>query len=199
MGKEALTAWVALQAVLANLFVLKQMLFFGYEVTCSDACAIGCILGLNLLQEFFGKESAVKAVWICFAAMLFTALMSQIHLLYAPSLHDTAHGAYQAILSSTPRLIAASLGTFFLVQQLDLRLFGALRKRCASAPLMVRNSLSLLLSQLLDTVLFSFLGLWGLVACLTDVICVSFFLKVLIILALAPFTALCRRLVRHAV
>ena len=36
IGKEALTVWVVLQALLANLFVMKQMSFFGFEVTCSD-------------------------------------------------------------------------------------------------------------------------------------------------------------------
>ena len=61
LGKEALTAWVALQAVLANLFVIKQMTFLGFTVTCSDVFAIGSIAGLNLVQEFFGKESARKA------------------------------------------------------------------------------------------------------------------------------------------
>ena len=57
-GRVVLVAAICLQEVLANLFVLKQVTLFGLEVTCSDAYAIGSIIGLNLLQEFYGKERA---------------------------------------------------------------------------------------------------------------------------------------------
>src|SRR5581483_7233115 len=76
LGKEALIVWIAIQGVLANLFVIKQMHFFGFNVTCSDVFAIGSILGLNLLQRHFGKEVAKKTTWISFFFMSFFALMS---------------------------------------------------------------------------------------------------------------------------
>src|SRR3972149_3921393 len=89
LGKEALIALISMEALLANLLVLKQMTFFGLTITCTDVFAIGTILGLNLLQEYFGKESASKAAWICFFLLVFFALMSQIHLFYKPSYTDT--------------------------------------------------------------------------------------------------------------
>ncbi|MBI3236884.1 MAG: hypothetical protein HYZ48_04205 [Chlamydiales bacterium] len=61
-GKAALTGWVCLQAVLANLFVLKQMVFFGFHITCSDLFAVGCTLGMNLLREYFGKAAAREGI-----------------------------------------------------------------------------------------------------------------------------------------
>ena len=54
LGKEMLVAWIGLQAVLANLFVLKQMKLFWLDVTCSDVYAVGAFLSLNLLQEYYG-------------------------------------------------------------------------------------------------------------------------------------------------
>src|ERR1700704_2652696 len=82
LGKEALIAWVAIQALIANLFVLKQITLFGLDVTASDAFAIGSLLGLNFLQEYFNREEANKATWICFFFMIFFVLVSQIHLFY---------------------------------------------------------------------------------------------------------------------
>jgi queuosine precursor transporter len=181
LGREALTAWVALQAILANLFVIKQMVLFGFNVTCSDVFAIGSIFGLNLLQEHFGQNTARRAAKICFYFMLFFALMSQVHLLYEPSLHDISHPSFVTILSPAPRLLLASLATFFLVQQIDLRFFAFLKNRFTKMPLMARNGISLTLSQFLDTVLFSFFGLFGEVANILDIIFVSFALKLLIV------------------
>ena len=71
LGPSALVAWVTVQALIANLFVLKQIHLFGMEVTASDGYAIGSLLGLNVLQEFYGKKEAKQATWICFFFMTF--------------------------------------------------------------------------------------------------------------------------------
>jgi uncharacterized integral membrane protein (TIGR00697 family) len=192
MGKSALTAWIALQAVLANLFVIKQVCLFGFEVTCSDVFAIGSMLGLNLLREYFGKDAAKKALWTCLFAMLFFAAMAQMHLFYLPSSSDAAHAAFDAILSPSPRLLVASLGVFLLVQQIDLRLFGWLKERM---PLVFRSAICAALSQFLDTLLFSIVGLWGIVAHLSDVILISFLIKVLVIALMSPLIHFSKRFV----
>jgi queuosine precursor transporter len=195
LGKEALTVWVVCQALLANLFVIKQMDFFGWNVTCSDVFIIGSVIGLNLLQEFFGQKSAKKATWICFFFMLFFTLMSQIHLAYLPSNFDTTHDAFLIILSPAPRLLIASLLVFFLVQRLDVALFAKLKARW-KAPLFVRNLISTAATQALDTALFTLLGLFGLVSNLLDIMLLSFTVKLIIILCITPFLHLCKRLIR---
>jgi uncharacterized integral membrane protein (TIGR00697 family) len=191
LGKEALTAWICLQAVLANLFVIKQISFLGFNITCSDVFAIGSILGLNLLQEYFGRQTAVRALKICLFCMIFFVTMTQFHLRYQPSLYDTAHIAYGTILSESPRLLFASITVFFFVQQVDLRLFNWLKKR--NLKLFFRNGLSLTISQLLDTSLFTFLGLFGIIDSLLDIMIISFFIKLIIIALLSPVTALSKR------
>lgn len=197
-GSLGLTVFIALQAILANLFVIKQMTLFGFDVTCSDVFAIGSLLSLNLIQEFFGADQAKKAIWISFACMMFFALMTQIHLLYIPSPADVTNDAFTQILSSTPRIIFASIGVFFVVQQVDVRLFSFLQKWFKGGKLPLRLALSLLISQTIDTVLFSFFGLYGIVASLYDIILVSMLIKVIAIGASTPFTAFIRRWRLHA-
>jgi uncharacterized integral membrane protein (TIGR00697 family) len=172
MGKNALVALIALQGVLANLFVIKQMSLFGFSVTCSDVFSIGGILGLNLLQEYHGKDSAQSAVKVSLICLIFFACMSQFHLLYTPLGDDP----FISIFASTPRIVVASIGVFYLVQKIDVGLFGWMKGN-----LVVRLGLSLLITQLLDTVLFSFLGLYGLVESVFDIIVVSYLVKCLII------------------
>lgn len=193
LGKGALITAVTVQALIANLFVLKQMTFLGFEVTCSDAFAVGSILSLNLLREYFGKPQATKAISICFFFMIFFVAVSQVQLLFVPSPYDTAQLAYAKLLAPAPRLLLASLAVFFVVQHFDVRCFGWISRVLPRSPFPLRSSISLTISQLIDTILFSFLGLYGIVGSVTDVILVSFFLKVCVIFTLGPLMGLMRR------
>jgi uncharacterized integral membrane protein (TIGR00697 family) len=194
-GKTALTAWICLQAVLANLFVLKQVQLFGAYVTCSDVFAVGTIFGLNLLREYKGKEAAKQALMCCFFAMGFFMVMSQFHLWYAPSLYDTTQQAYETLLSPSPRLLLASLFTFFIVQQLDLRLFHLLKEKLPQTAFTWRNAFCTILSQGLDTLLFSILGLAGLVEHLSHIIVVSFLIKMVVIALMSPLIHFSKRFI----
>lgn len=186
LGKSALTAWVAVQAMIANLFVLKQVTLFGFDVTASDAFAIGSLLGLNFLQEYFSQEDAKKATWICFFFMFFFAVVSQLHLHYIPNQYDTTQHSFVEILSPAPRLLFASMTVFFLVQQIDIRFFSFLKQRCASLSFPIRAAIALVVSQFLDTFLFSFLGLYGIVVSVFDIIIVSFAIKLMVIFCITP-------------
>lgn len=192
LGKAALTAWIAIQALIANLFVLKQISLFGFHVTASDAFAIGSLLGLNFLQEFFDKKEAQKATWICFFFMLFFVLVSQLHLLYSPSPYDTSQVAFRTILSPSPRLLLASMAVFFVVQQIDILFFAFLKNALPHVNFAFRTALALIVSQFLDTVLFSFAGMYGIVASITDVILVSFTIKLIVIFCFTSFMRLAK-------
>lgn len=192
-GRHALVALIVLQAVFANLFVVKQMSLFGFSVTCSDVFAIGGILGLNLLQEHYGREEANRAVKASFLGLIFFMAMSQMHLWYAPLPLDGTQRAFEQIFSSTVRITCASIGVYFFVQKIDVWLFSGLKKFFEGRYFPVRVGISLVLTQLLDTVLFSFLGLYGLVASILDVILVSFFVKSLIIFSSSFLVAFSKR------
>ncbi len=188
-GRDGLICWVVVQPILANLFVLKQITLFSYSVTCSDMYAVGAMLGLNLLQERYGKEAATKAARLCFYSLIVYLAMSLMHLAYIPNSDDLTQDAYSAILVPTPRLVAASVATFFIVQSLDIRIFSYLKKRFAHLSFLQRNCYSLTVSQFLDTMLFTLLGLWGLVASPLDVFFVSLAIKLSLALCLALFSS----------
>ena len=188
LGKSSLIALIALQGILANLFVIKQMTLFGFSVTCSDVFSVGCILALNLLQEYYGRESAQLASKISLISLVFFACMSQFHLLYSPIGSDP----FIPIFASTPRIILASVAVFGLVQQLDVRLFAFLKGRFA-----LRMATSLLVSQFLDTLLFSFFGLYGLVDSVFDIVVVSYLVKCAIIGTSSMLVAFSKRWVKY--
>ncbi len=195
-GKAGLITLIALESVVANLFVVKQVVLFGLHVTCSDVFIIGSLLSLNLLQEFYDREAAQKATKVSFFAMFFFMIMAKVHLLYLPSEFDASQGAFLGILTHTPRLVIASMLVYFLAQQLDVRLFCWLKHRFGGWPLALRTGISLVISQTFDTVLFSFLGLYGTVASIEHIVIMSLLIKAVVIGCSMPFVAVSRRFAR---
>lgn len=193
MGKHALITACSIQAILANFFVLKQIDLFHFSVTCSDAFAIGSILCVNLLREFHGVEEGKKAIRTCFFFLVFFVILSQLHLRFHPNSFDTTQFSYLKLLTPAPRLLFASMIVFYLSQHFDLRAFGLFSKILPRSPFPIRSSLSLLSSQLFDTILFSFLGLWGIVGNILHVICLSFLIKAAIVLVMGPLLTIYRR------
>lgn len=193
-GRFTLFVFISLSAVFANLFVLKQMTLFGLQVTCSDVFAVGGILGLNLLQELYGRDTARHAIHASLIGLVLYVGMSQIHLLYQPNIFDQTQSSYQMILGQTPRIVIASLSVYYFVQRMDVIFFGFLKRLISS--LTIRLILSVVVNQALDTILFSFLGLYGLVASLLDIMIVSFFIKCSMIAMSSPVVAFFKRFAR---
>ncbi len=194
LGKEALVALASLLCILSNLFILKQITLCGLHVTAADSFTIGSILCIHLLQEYFGKEIAKKAIWICFLGLIFYTGISQIHLWYTPSIVDTQQLHFYALLRFAPRITLASLIVYFSVLQLDRYLYEKLKQNYGKIPTAWRNFSVLAVSQLIDTILFSFLGLYGIVNNITQIILFSYIVKMSATLITTPFMILSKQI-----
>lgn len=197
LGKEALIAVICLYAVLVNLFVSKQIILFGLCATASDSFAIGASLALNLLQEYWGAQIVRKTLLLSFCASFLYTIFSQIQILYTPHILDTAHIHFCAILEPLPRIIAASLAVYIIVQYIDYRIYNSLKVRFDGRYFTLRNMISLSFTQLLDTILFSFLGLYGTIVptieALYQIIIISYCIKILSIVTAVPITGYIRK------
>lgn len=196
LGKHALIAMLCLLGVMSNIFIAKQIMLFGFAVTCADVYAVGGILCLNLLQEFYGRELITKTIWISFFCLLVFLVMSQLHLWYIPNFFDMAASHYQALFGFMPRIACASIISYVTVQFIDTRIFSLLQKLFNGKFFTARAVISLILSQALDTVLFSFLGLYGMVGSVAQIIMVSLMVKLLVIVMSAPLISFTKRLVQ---
>ena len=189
VGQEALIASLCIQSLLSNLFVTKQITLFGLDVTSTDVFAVGCIISLNFLQEYFGKASALKAIKINFFVLLFYLVMTQFHLWYQPNIFDTTQEHFAIILNPMLRIIVASLCVYTIVQIIDTQLYRFLKNKFSGKYLLTRSIFSLTCTQLIDTVLFSFIGLYGIVESVSHIIIVSFLVKIIVIALSSPCIA----------
>lgn len=188
ISKSMLISLIALQSVLVNLFVLKEITLFGLRATATDVFSVGITFGLNLVQEYYGKENAKRSIYIGFLCALFYLLTSQLHLLYIPDQSNIEISAcYVLILNQMPRIILASLFVYLITQNLDCLLYGYLKKIFFDKYFVLRNIISTLVTQFIDTFLFSFLGLYKInnsfnnLNTIIQIIIVSYVIKVLAI------------------
>jgi len=197
LGKEALTTTICLFSILANLLVTKQITLLGLHVVSTDVFIIGSILGLNMLQEYFGKPAALKAIGINLFTTLAYLGMTMIHMAYQASPFDTANAHFTAILSPMPRIIITSIVVYVIAQMLDTQLFHALKQLFGGRYMVLRNTLSTTITQLFDTIVFSFAALYGIVHSITHIIIVSFSIKMIIILLNTPCIQLSKRIIKN--
>lgn len=183
--KEGLFALVSIFAILANLFVIKQINLFGFCVTCSDVFIIGASLSLNLIQDLYDKKTALRAIYFSLFSLILYVILTQIHILYMPAVCDYSQTSFMTILGIMPRIIAASIFCYFISQNIDTYLYGYLKK-IERLNFIVRNYISLSISQFIDTVLFSMLGLWGSVENIGQIIIFSYIVKMACALIIIP-------------
>jgi uncharacterized integral membrane protein (TIGR00697 family) len=193
IGFHWLLALIAVQAVLMNIFVLKMMNLFTFEVTGGNVLYASIFLGTDIICEHYGNRRARQAVWLGFFASMFFLVMSQFIILYTPSVLDEGnflHNTLATIFSTTPRIVLASMGAYLISQHLDIFIFNWLKKATKGKFLWLRNNGSTLVSQLVDTIFFTFVGLYGIVANAENVwqiIIFTYLIKVVIALLDTPF------------
>lgn len=193
IGFHWLLALIAVQAVLMNIFVLKMMNIFTLEVTGGNVLYASIFLGTDIICEHYGKNKARQAVWIGFFASVFFIIMSQFIMWYYPSsLDDGAflHNTLSTIFTTTPRIVLASMGAYLISQHLDITIFNFLKKITKGKYLWLRNNGSTIVSQLIDTIFFTFVGLYGIVATnenVWQIILFTYIVKVIIAALDTPF------------
>jgi hypothetical protein len=137
-----------------NLLGGKVIGFFGISSSVGIFMVPLTFLITDIVEEVYGRETVsqfitggiVVLVVIFIYTLIFTALPS--HSRY--SFHDE----YRLVFGSSLRMIAASLIAFALSQYHDVWAFEFWKKRTHGQALWLRNNLSTILSQGIDTFVF---------------------------------------------
>lgn len=201
-GKAGLLAFSVLATILANIEVLLLVDAFGVEMTLGNVLFASTFLITDVLSENHGRKYANKAVIVSTVCSVIFILISQMWLLYTPSENDWASGAFRTIFSSTPRIVCASLSVYLISQLTDVWLYHKWWDLCkkwfgdSRKGLWIRNNGSTMVSQLLNTVLYTAFAFYGTYSMETLVsICVSSYLIYICTSILdTPIVYLCRNI-----
>lgn len=201
-GKNGLLAFSIMATLLANIEVLILINAFGIEMTLGNVLFASTFLITDILSENHGRKEASKAVIISTLCSIMFIAISQTWLLYTPSANDWASGAFKTIFTSTPRIVCASLAVYLVSQLTDVWLYHKwwawCRKRFGDEKkgLWIRNNGSTMISQLLNTSLYTFLAFYGTysVSTLVSIFASTYIIYIVTSLLDTPFVYWCRKI-----
>ena len=141
---------------------VSELEFFGYSFTASMGAILysGIYFATDVLNEKFGKEEARRAVMLGFVANVAVMITLVISVQFRPS--DIAgsalkvHNAISTLAGYSPIFVIGSLTAYLISQTFDVWLFHKIRSYTGESKLWLRNNLSTITSQLLDTMIYQF-------------------------------------------
>lgn len=169
-GKAGLQVAIAMAIILANLQGPKLTVIFGLQTSLGVIFYSSIFFATDVLSENYGKAEATKAVRMGFVVSVIVLVMLSMGLMYLPSDRpDTAefsanvHQAFETIVDYTPRFVIGSLLAYYISQSFDVWAFHKIKARTGDRWLWLRNNLSTMSSQAIDTVVYSLVTWWGVV------------------------------------
>lgn len=196
-SKTGIYAWIALATVIANIEVVKCVDIFGLPLTLGNVTYGSIFLATDILNEKYGREKAQKGVFLGFFSLLVLTLFTQIDLLYIPSSNDFAQGAMQTIFALTPRICLGSMLAYLVSNTMDVFLYKQIRDILPSDKfLWVRNNAATMTSQLVDTILFTFIAFFEVfpLSIVLKLCFTTYVLKLIIAVCDTPFLYLAKRI-----
>jgi len=154
MGKSWLVALLPIYLITGNVFAESFISIAGAMTSLAVPVYAATFLITDSLSEHYGKQDARRAVFLGFMGQLLFLGMT-LAVIYSPIFPDKAT-AYSSVFAILPRLILGSFVAYMVSQIWDIQLFHALKEKFGGGKktLWVRNNLSTMTSQTIDTTIF---------------------------------------------
>ncbi len=163
-GKYGLYTAVILGIILGNLQggKVSELEIFGYSFTASMGAILysGIYFATDVLNEKYGRKEANRAVMLGFFANIAVMITLALSIQFKPS--DIAgsalevHNAISVLAGYSPIFVVGSLVAYLISQTFDVWFFHKIRSYTGESKLWLRNNLSTITSQLLDTMIYQF-------------------------------------------
>lgn len=195
LWKKYMYLLIGLYIVLMNIFVTKQYTLFWFNITWWNELYWATFLLTNLLSEHHSKNEAYKAVKIWFISMILFVITTQFLIAFTPNEYDYANDAIKTLFGITPRILLWSLLAYFIAQNIDVFLYAKIKLFTKSKYLFLRNKWSNMISQAVDTLVFTFVWLttfwwftWIIdISIFWEVAIATYIIKVIVALIDTPF------------
>lgn len=146
--------------------------------------------------ELYGKKIARLLVWTGFGAVLLAVAFFRIAMIAPPASFYENQEAFEAVFSTTSRLLAGGFIGYLVSQFLDVQLYHALGRLTKGKHMWLRNNGSTVVSQFVDTTLFITIAFVGVVESLWSLILGQYLIKIIIALLDTPILYLIVTLLR---
>lgn len=146
--------------ILANILGTKITTIFGVRVSVGIFFVPILFLVTDIISEVYGKKKAKQFVLISVFILLILLAATYLAILLPPNETWGNQEAFQSIFGASVRMIIASIIAFVVSQFHDVWAFHRLKKATKGKFLWLRNNVSTMGSQLIDTTLFMFIAFY---------------------------------------
>lgn len=166
-GVAGLCCITVFATITANIEVLLLVNAFGMEQTLGNVLFASSFLCTDIASEIYGKKVANKIVNIGICTSLLFMVLTQTWIMYTPSPNDVSYDSMKAIFSNTPRMMIVGLLVYAICQRFDVWMYHKVWEKTDSLSkdhrkyLWIRNNGSTMLSQLINSFLFTFGAFYG--------------------------------------
>ncbi len=144
----------------SNLLGIKIVTIFGVSTSISIFIAPFLFLITDAIEEVYGKNVVFNLITAAIFSLVLVFGFLALAIWMEPASRFTYNHEYTTIFSFSLRMIFASIAAFFISQLNDMFVFSYLKKRTNGKLLWLRNNVSTIISQTLDTFIFMFLFLY---------------------------------------
>ena len=163
-GKYGLYVAVVLGIVLGNLQggKVSELIIFGtaYKVSMGAILYSGIYFATDVLNEKYGRKEANRAVMLGFVANIAVMITLILSVQFKPSdITGSAlevHNAISTLAYYSPAFVIGSLIAYLVSQTFDVWFFHKIKSYTGESKLWLRNNLSTMASQLIDTLIYQF-------------------------------------------
>ena len=174
--------------VMSNLFGGKIISVLGFTVAGAIITYPLTFLSTDIIGEIWGKQEANDCVKIGIIVQLIFLALGYLSLAIPPQeASESLQQSLTVVLNQGLRMTLASLGAFSVSQFLDVFLFHKLKESCNGKKKWLRNNLSTMTSQLVDTLIFITIAFYGVVDNLPAMVLGQYVIKLLLALGDTPF------------
>ncbi|MFW6224911.1 MAG: queuosine precursor transporter, partial [Bacteroidota bacterium] len=195
-GKKGLFLLIAANIIICNIQVLKTVELFGITATLGNILYGSIFFATDVIGEIYGKKEAKRAVFIGFSSLLIMTLYMQIALLFQPAPEDFASGHLEALFGFMPRIALGSLIAYLVSQLHDVWAFQFWKEKTKGKFLWLRNNLSTLVSQMIDSLIFCLIAFLGLlpINIWFEILITTYLFKLIVAIFDTPFIYLAKRI-----
>jgi len=178
-----------------NLLGGKITSLFGISVSVAIFMAPLTFLITDIVEEVHGRKITQNFVWAGMATIVVIFLYTALFVVLEPHARYSFNEEYKTIFGASLRMMIASVVAFFLAQTHDIWAFNFWKTKTKGKFLWLRNNLSTVVSQFIDTVVFMFIAFYNLtpkftVAFIFSLIIPYYLFKVLFAVLDTPFVYL---------
>ena len=151
--------------IIANVVASKVIMLFDFFVLPAAVVAYAfTFLATDIIHEKYGKQEAKNIIQLGLCALIFGSVLISIAgvLPVAPFLAERQE-AFDMILGQNYRFVFASLVAYYISQILDISIFGWLKEKFDKKHKWLRNNMSTMVAQFIDTCIFITIAFWGVV------------------------------------